>query len=234
MVSFAEELRARQQQIMGNVVHRGAVGLQGRLVEETRQVAKGIPGAIVLVPPGPKDKDTASAKVKKEYGGDWLSIKDMARCTLVVPYQTLLDQAVAAIKGHFRASNGFSVIEKKITIGAFNAAGYSGLTVFVQSGGNKGEVQVNTPALMYAKSLSQFRNAMPEKEALMKATYPLVPGGLGHLLYETYRTQETTPTGRAYAHASKLYYNYFRSYPPNMNWGNMARDAIRGLNIVLT
>jgi hypothetical protein len=39
VVSFAEELRAKQHQIMGNVVDRGAHALQGRLVEEVRKVA---------------------------------------------------------------------------------------------------------------------------------------------------------------------------------------------------
>jgi hypothetical protein len=216
---------------MGNVVDRGAHALQGRLVEEVRKVAARIQGAVVLTPPGSKDLDTARGKVNRDYGGDWLEIKDMARCTLVVPSQMLLDTAVDAVRSHFRASNGFSVFEEKITIGAFNAAGYSGLTVFVQSGGNKGEVQINTPALMYAKSPPEFRKALPHLEPLIKATYPLVPGGLGHERYETYRVRKETPVGRAYANASKLYYNYFRSDPPNMNWGMMARDAIRALNL---
>ena len=233
MVSFTEELRAKQHQIMGNVVYRGALALQDRLVAEAEKVAARIPGAVVLRPPGAKGKVRATEKVNKEYGGDWLAIKDMARCTLVVRYPTLLDQAVRAVNAHFRASNGFTVFEEKITIGAFNAAGYSGLTVFVQSGGNKGEVQINTPALMHAKSLPEFRDAFPpQKEAEMKATYPLVPGGLGHKLYDTFRDDNATPiTRRAYAHASKFYYNYFRSWPPNMNWGMMARDAINALHL---
>jgi hypothetical protein len=231
VVSFTEELKAKQNQIMGNVVDRGAKGLQPRPVAETEKVKDLIPGAKVLTPPSSKELETARGKVNRDYGGDWLEIKDMARCTLVVPSQILLDTAVKAVRAHFRASNGFTVIEEKITIGAFNAAGYSGLTVFVQAGGNKGEVQINTPALMYAKSLPEFRKALPDLEPLMKATYPLVPGGLGHELYETYRVQKDTPIGRTYANASKLYYNYFRSDPPNMNWGMMARDAIRPLHL---
>lgn len=233
MGSVLDEWMAKQRQIMGNVVDRGAHQLQGRLVVETQKVAAGIPGARVLVPPsGSKDIETARAKVNRDYGGDWLSIKDMARCTLVVPSQLLLDRAVLAIRAHFRASNGFTVFEEKVTIGAFNDAGYSGLTLFVESGGNKGEIQVNTPPLMYAKSLSMFRKTLGDLEPKMIATYPLVHGGLGHQLYEVYRVQPQTPIGRAHAHASKLYYNYFRSDPPNMLWGQAARDAINALNIV--
>jgi hypothetical protein len=124
------------------------------------------------------------------------------------------------------------VFEEKIVVGARNAAGYSGFTVFVESGGNKAEIQVNTPALMYAKDLNQFRNALPKLEPAMKAKYPLVPGGLGHALYETHRDEKNPPDmRRIYGNASKLYYNYFRSDPPNMNWGMMARDAIRPLHL---
>lgn len=231
-MSIQEEWMAKQRQLMGRIVNRGAQQLQARLVAETQVVAKRIPGSRVLVPPsGAKDIETARAKVNRDYGGDWLSIKDMARCTLVVESQLLLDRAIAAIKAHFRASNGFTVFEEKITVGALNDAGYSGLTVFVSSAGNKGEIQVNTPPIMYGKSLSMFRKTLGDLEGKMKATYPLVRGGLGHQLYEVYRVQPLSAVGLAHAHASKLYYNYFRSDPPNMLWGMAARDAIAALNI---
>ena len=43
-----------------------------------------------------------------------------------------------------------------------NACGYSGYTIFVRSGGanaNKGEIQINYPGMMYAKSLPEFEAA---------------------------------------------------------------------------
>lgn len=230
-MSFLDELRLKQGDIMAKVVDRGAQALQGRLVVETKKVAATIKGAVVLVPPtGAKSIKRASEKVNTDYKGDWLEIKDMARCTLVVESPMLLDTAINAVRAHFRASNGFTVFEEKITLGALNTAGYSGITVFVSSGGNKGEIQINTPALMYAKSLKEFRDALPQLEAMMKATYPLVPGGLGHTLYESHRDKtKTEEVRRRYGNASKLYYNYFRSFPPNMNWGMMARDAVSKL-----
>lgn len=226
------ELRTKQNQVMGKIVNRIAQEMQVRLVEETRKVAARIKDSVVLTPPGPKKFEDGARKVMTDYNGDWLEIKDMARCTLVVPSQLVLDPAIAAVKEHFRASNGFTVIEEKVTLGAFNSAGYSGITMFVESGGNKGEIQINTPALMYAKSLPEFRNALPGQEGLVKATYPLVPGGLGHALYEVHR-DKTRPAEqrRTYGNASKLYYNYFRSYPPNMNWGMLARAAILPLHL---
>lgn len=232
MVSFLDELRSKQRDIMGNIVDRGAKDLQGRLVAEVEKVAAKIPGAIVLQPPSSKKKADGLVKVNRDYGGDWLTIKDMARCTLVVLSQIDYETALRAVRAHFVASNGFTVFETKTTLAAFDDGGYSGSTVFVSSGGNKGEIQVNTPAMMYAKSLPEFRNALGRLEPLMKATYPLVPGGLGHALYEGFRNQRETPAGRAYMSASKLYYNYFRSSPPNMNWGNMAAAAVRKLNLI--
>lgn len=196
-MSFLDELRLKQGDIMAKVVDRGAQALQGRLVAETKKVAATIKGAVILVPPtGAKSIKRASEKVNTDYKGDWLEIKDMARCTLVVESPMLLDTAINAVRAHFRASNGFTVFEEKITLGALNTAGYSGITVFVSSGGNKGEIQINTPALMYAKSLKEFRDALPHLEAMMKATYPLAPGGLGHTLYESHR-DKTKNGGRA-------------------------------------
>jgi hypothetical protein len=238
MVSIQEEWMAKQRQIMGKIVDRGAHALQDRLFNETKGVAARIAKdlnifATALAPPsGAKDIETARAKVNRDYGGDWLSIKDMARCTLVVQSEKYLNKAVFYVKAHFRASNGWSVFEEKVTVGALDVAGYSGLTIFVSSGGNKGEIQVNTPPLMYAKSLSMFRKSLGSMEQHMRASYPLVHGGLGHKLYEVYRVQPQTSIGRAHAHASKLYYNYFRSDPANALWGMAARDAINALGIV--
>jgi hypothetical protein len=233
MVSFTDELKAKQQQVMGNIIDRGAKDLQGKLLAEVQKVAAKIPGSIVLgKPDGSKNKDTALAKVIRDYGGDWLSIKDMARCTLVVQSQIDYDAALRALRAYFVASNGFTVFEQKTTVGQLDDGGYSGSTVFVTSGGNKGEIQVNTPAMMYAKSLPEFRRALGNLEPLMKATYPLVPGGLGHALYVGFRNCKQTPIGRSYMAASKLYYNYFRSSPPNMNWGMMAKAAIDKLHLV--
>jgi hypothetical protein len=231
-ISLAE-LRSKQAQIMSSIVGRGAQALQGRLVAETRKVAATIMGAVVLTPPGAKGVDRATEKVNGKYGGDWLEIKDMARCTLVVDSPMLIDNAIKLVRARFRASNGWSVIEEKVTLSTEDDAGYSGNTVFVSSGGDKGEIQINTPPMMYAKSLHEFRVALPAKEALMKASYPLVPGGLGHLLYETVRDQRKPENVRlAYGKASRLYYNYFRSFPVSMHRGMVARDAIGALMII--
>jgi hypothetical protein len=228
------ELRSKQHQIMGNVVNRAAQDMQVRLVAETKEVEAMITGAAVLVPPtGTKDLEAARVKVNAKYGGDWLEIKDMARCTLVVEWPTQIETAIRLVRARFRASNGFAVIEEKVTLAAEDSAGYSGNSVIVSSGGSTGEIQINTPAMMYAKSLPEFLAAMPDKEAHMKATYPQVPGGLGHFLYETHRDKRKSDAVRQrYGNASRLYYNYFRSFPVSLHRGIIASEAISPLMII--
>jgi hypothetical protein len=86
---------------------------------------------------------------------------------------------------------------------------------------------------MYAKSLPEFSAALPTRVALMKACYPLVPGGLGHLLYETFRDKAKTEEVRQkYGNASRMYYNYFRSFPISLHRGIMAWEAVRPLILV--
>jgi hypothetical protein len=237
---FEGDWRDAQKRIMGGVYYRAASDVQNRLAVEIRAVAAAHRGTVwgVILPPGPKGKDEATTKVDRDYGGDWSRIKDLARCTLVVgKNEGEVAEGLRAVRSHFQTRNGFVVIEEKATMGFLNDCGYSGDTVFVQTGGgdsSKGEIQVNTPAMMYGKDLRQFQQL--EKQGVasvsqMIATYGAVKGGLGHALYETARNdKEGDSKRRVYARACKFYYNYFRSSPPNMNWGFMARDAVRALN----
>jgi hypothetical protein len=116
-----------------------------------------------------------------------------------------------------------------------NPAGYSGYTVFVRSGGanaNKAEIQINYVAMMYAKSLDEFRKSkLGPRESEMKTRFLRVPGGAGHPMYEVWRRQQQTSIGKAHAAACKLYYDYFRSEPPNVALGEAAIEAMRPLNL---
>jgi len=222
-------------------------------------VLKPPPGGVtVIMPPrsqvgpsrevvlkGEKKREDALAKTLKDYKGDWNDVKDIARCTLVVEKAREVEIAWLRVRSHFGFSagagtsrtigytNGLQFHSEKIIKPESNPAGYSGYTVFVRSGGadaNKAEIQINFPAMMYAKSLPEFRNSMPGREGEMQAKFREVPGGLGHKMYEVYRAQEHSPTGKAYAAACKLYYDYFRSDPPNLRLGRAALEAMRALD----
>jgi hypothetical protein len=230
-----DEFFAKRKEMMRGVVARVAWSdVQPRLVVEAKRVASGIQGAIVLEPPGPKDLGRAQEKVSEKYGGDWLKMRDMARCTVVVLHDFQINAALRSLRAHFSgARNGFQFFEEKTVKASSNDAGYSGWTINAISAGVLCEIQVNTKVLMYAKDLPQFRAAFRNQDHLMKAGYPAVAGGLGHILYEVSRDSTEPPARRiAYAKASKLYYDYFRSIPANPAMGRAAKDAIFGLGLV--
>jgi hypothetical protein len=112
MPTFQEELLAKQKKIMDGVQYKSGIdafrfgpnkgqSIQEELVEAVLKIAEGIPGAEVIQPPGVKTYARASAKVVKEYGGDWAKMKDLNRCTLVVPARDGVKAAVDLVKGQF-------------------------------------------------------------------------------------------------------------------------------------
>lgn len=230
-MSFLAELQTKQRQMMKGVVVRGAAEMQPRLSAAAKQAAWGIRGALVLEPPGPKGLTRAAKKVEEKYGGDWLQIRDMARCTVVVPQDFLIEEARRCVRAYFSSpSNGFQLVEDRVVTADSNDAGYSGWTINVVSGGIQGEVQINTRILMYAKSLPEFRAAFPGQQTMMSATYPAVAGGLGHILYEVSRdTDRPAAVRSAHARASKIYYSYFRSFPPDYALGSLANSTATAL-----
>ncbi|SEP38217.1 hypothetical protein SAMN02990966_05541 [Rhodospirillales bacterium URHD0017] len=148
-------------------------------------------------------------------------------------------RAFKSVKDHFAQENiGVTMLqfhlEKEIKP-ASNAAGYSGYTVFVRAGGanaHKAEIQINCPAMMYAKSLPEFEEAMgPGAAAAMRVRFPTVPGGLGHKMCDVWRDQKQTRIGKAHAAACKLYYDYFRSEPTDLRLGQEALEAVRKLKM---
>lgn len=255
---FLKQLRAKQSQMMSGIVMDGARQMQIRLVAEVNEVVKKLKrikiDARVITPPGggvaggTKSYARAAEKVyqKVEEGGklngDWLEIRDLARCTLVVLSRYDADLALRVLEAHFRTgSSGFTIEHNQLKEGggrwgrtilaSSNAAGYSGWSINVSRGGHKAEIQVNYPEMMYAKDLKEFVYAFPGEEAKMRATFPLVPGGIGHILYETSRKPGVPKNVQdAYAAASNIYYAYFRSKPVDLALGKAAAAAVAALN----
>lgn len=231
-------IRAKAQLRLGAIYDKGAIDLQTDLLAIVGNFCdpanpRGIKNAKLIRPPGKKDTDTAIEKVYTQYDGDWTSIKDLARCTVMCEKSDDVDNATKILRGYFGGGHGWSIHEAKVTIAEEDDGGYSGATIFVSRGGHRGEIQINTPPMMYAKSIKEYQNtAGKEAVADMKAKYGLVPGGLGHALYESFRNCKKTPIGIQNMEASKLYYAYFRSSPPNGSLGIAARAAILRLNLL--
>ena len=227
-------IRAKAQLRLANIYDMGANDLQERLGKEVESICKPkLKGAQIILPPGRKDTDTAIEKVVRDCDGDWTEIKDLARCTVMLDDATEFDKAIILLKGYFGGGNGWSIHQARDTDPVKDKGGFSGSTIFVSSGGHKGEIQVNTPPMMYAKSIKEFQKTNGKYTvADMKARYGLVPGGLGHAMYENFRNCEHTPIGRQNMEASKLYYAYFRSSPPDGRLGIAARAAVLRLNLL--
>jgi hypothetical protein len=236
---------AKHQAMFGPKIVGGAIRLQPLLEDNVRFVAQKLPGARMLRPPDTdkdgnpklriKDPKDALVKVNKDYAGTWIDIKDMARCTLVVGADEQVETALTLLRAHFRAGNPTHIVvsEEKIVDGAKNKAGYSGWTIFVSLEGHRGEIQVNSPVMMYAKSLKEFVKTYPGKADEMAAMFPAVPGGLGHKLYEVARSEKYPDAVRdAHEKASKAYYDYFRSKPANFIKGRLAFFELVKLGLI--
>ena len=191
--------------------------IQERLVREVKKVIASIPGAVLIgKPTGVKTFKSASGKLEREYDGeDWGRFKDLNRCTVVVLKSEDMKTAYGVVKTYFSGRelrSGFLFHQEKIVEAHLDPCGYSGYTVFVRSiGGEKAEIQINYPPIMYAKSVEEFRLTMADREAKMKADYPVLPGGLGHKLYDLHKLYKGTGFKKALEDTSKLYYYYFRS-----------------------
>jgi hypothetical protein len=150
--------------------------------------------------------ERAQQKIDSDYEGDPSRIKDIVRNTIVVPEDQIpvvtskLQDAGAAVK----------VIDADS-----NPMGYSGVnTTLKTSNGLTGEIQVNSPEMIYAKGPPEVAqsilgedgfNTMQQKTGL--------PSGVGHDIYEQWRTlpDQNSADGQALAQQSRDYYNAIRA-----------------------
>jgi hypothetical protein len=209
---------------------------------------------------GEKTRESANRKVQgAKYDGNWDLIGDLARCTVVVERAGDIERAYLFVKEYFSnvrvdmdplgatfskqgmpgafTRSGLMYHSERVFRPGSNPCGYSGYAIIVQSRGanaNKGEVQINSVNMMYAKSETEFVEGFGEDRARQERTkFPLVPGFLGHRLYEGATRppgKENTDEGKAYAAACKAYYDYFRSDPPSLHLGVKANEALAKLD----
>lgn len=175
--------------------------------------------------PDIKGEARASQKVGSDYGGDWMSIRDLARMTIIVPSVAECRMVVEELKRTFSAANKRGILQIKDVNPTQDPCGYSSMTVFVRTSNDRpAEIQVNTPEMIYAKQSEGTVKGILGTQAYMgiKGKYQL-EGGLGHALYDVYRVAPGSSAGLASAALSKRYYNYFRAGAANLR----ERDSIR-------
>lgn len=152
-----------------------------------------------------KSAERARQKIENDYRGDASKIKDLARNTIIVEQEN-----VAAVAAELQ-SRGANV---KIIDSATNPLGYSGVNATMKTrAGIHGEIQVNTPEMIYAKESPPLAKALLGDDVYdAVAARSGVEGGLGHKYYEQWRVlPEESAAAKAIASQSRDYYNAVRS-----------------------
>jgi len=151
-----------------------------------------------------KSQERAAQKIMNDYDGDATKIKDLARNTIIVSPDKM-DSVVEEL-----AKRGADV---KVINGATNPLGYSGVNSTIKTqAGIVGEIQVNTPAMIYAKEPESMARVLLGDDSYNSiAKQSGIPGGQGHELYEQWRNLPKSDTGRSVIEAqSKEYYDAVR------------------------
>lgn len=128
-----------------------------------------------------KGYESILRKSKDELGGDLGQLKDAVRSTVVVSYDKL-DGAAAALREDPR------ILRVKVQEGPAYF-GYKGIITNLKlKNGTIAEMQVNTPEMIYGKSLKKDAlTVLSQKEYDDIAEKTGLPGGLGHVYYEEIR-----------------------------------------------
>ncbi|RLU03621.1 MAG: type VI secretion system tip protein VgrG [Ketobacter sp.] len=151
-----------------------------------------------------KSQERAIQKIMNDYGGNVARIKDLARNTIIVSPDKM-DLAIGELVGR-----GAKV---KVIDGDTDPLGYSGANSTIKTqAGIVGEIQVNTPAMIYAKESEPMARALLGDDLYNTvASRSGMPGGQGHKLYEQWRELPPSDPGRVELEAeSKSYYSAVR------------------------
>ncbi len=152
-----------------------------------------------------KSQERALEKIMSDYGGNANRIKDLVRNTIIVDHNDI-EATVSAL----RARN-FNV---KIIDGAADPLGYSGINSTIKTqAGITGEIQVNTPAMIYAKEPAAIAKLLlGAKQYQSIAAGTKITGGQGHVYYEQWRKLPLSdPMKDTIKEKSKTYYKTIRN-----------------------
>jgi uncharacterized Zn-binding protein involved in type VI secretion len=152
-----------------------------------------------------KSMERAQQKIDSDYGGDASKIKDIVRNTIVVP-----DDQIPAVTAKLQEAGATA----KVINADSDPMGYSGVnTTLRTSNGLTGEIQVNSPEMIYAKGPPELAKSLLGEDGFNDMQQKTnLPSGLGHDLYEQWRTlpDSDSPEAQTLAQQSKDYYNAIR------------------------
>jgi hypothetical protein len=166
------------------------------------EVAAQVGGRVAKAPI--KSQARALEKINNDYEGDASRIKDLARNTIVVPKERI-PETTALLR-----ERGVAIKE---IAPSRESLGYSGVNGTMKtSSGLTGEIQVNSPEMIYAKETPANARAILGDETYNNIANRVgVEGGRGHALYEQYRSlPEGSPLGKGIEQESMDYYDLIR------------------------
>ena len=148
----------------------------------------------------------AMEKTSISYAGDASKLKDLIRNTIVTPHSKIPEIKRALVRANAVVSE---------TLATADPLGYSGVNSKIRtSNGVWGEIQVNTPGMIFAKeSEVNTRMILGNKafEALREKLKGFTPGK-GHDYYEKWRSPATDALAKKKIEAeSKAYYDSIRN-----------------------
>ena len=220
---LGEIRRTAQEKIFRSLYHDAGASNE-ELIQLALAVSKACHDRIKIIPGPVKGEARARQKTAWDYGGDFHDLKDVVRMTIIADDKNYLNQVRQALVAYCVPSNGYGVIKNAETLPENDPCGYSGLNFVAKlPNGRSGEIQANTPNIMFGKmSKEKFVKFLnPSKHAEIQGKYG-IECGLGHGLYEVYRSNQQGG-GNTAAELSKRYYGFLRSTTPNIS----TRDSLQ-------
>jgi uncharacterized Zn-binding protein involved in type VI secretion len=184
-------------------LYQKAPAAKAELDDFATQIAEESGGQVAKAPI--KSMARAQEKIDKYYDGDPTQIKDLVRNTIVVP-----DDQVPAVTAKLQDAGASA----KIINADSDPMGYSGVnTTMKTSNGLTGEIQVNSPEMIYAKGPPEVAKSILGEDGFSDMQQKTgLPSGTGHDLYEQYRSLDPkSPEAQSLAQQSKDYYNAIRA-----------------------
>jgi hypothetical protein len=139
------------------------------------------------------------------YGGDANKLRDLIRNTIVSPASK-----IAEVKSLL--SKNKAIVAQ--TFAGSDPLGYSGInSKYLTKNGTWGEIQVNTPGMIYAKENANTTRMIlgDEKYEILRKKLQGFEPGLGHHYYEQWRSPATSEIKKAKIELeSREYYNSIR------------------------
>lgn len=158
------------------------------------------------VPINLKGEKRILEKVRGELKGEIAGIKDAVRTTIILPQNDL--------RNIIRDSEKMSTFVRVRNQTPDNFYGYSGLLTNIRTkNGIRGEIQFNTPKMIYAKEKpkdAKFLLGVETWNAIKKETG--MPGGLGHKYYEQIRVLDIVKDASLYKALKKKSIEYYKHF----------------------